>query len=145
MTINTYHREPVLRQNNDGVMVLSPVGRIVAECWKQLPAHFGRVTHAACIVMPKHLHGLLILEAVALPAAAQSDSTIRETGSQSLAEVIRHFKSISTRRVNQLRGAAGARLWQRNYYERIISHPGAFQRVRGAIIANPRHVLGPAR
>jgi putative transposase len=138
VTIVTQHRVPVMGQIVDGVMVLSPIGRIVEACWKRLPTHFARVTLDAFVVMPDHLHALLILEQMETAAPVQTDGKIRGTRPESLAAIIQNFKAVSTRRVNQDRGTAGARFWQRNYYERIVAHTNAFQRVRRYIIENPR-------
>ena len=47
------------------------------------------------------------------------------------------FKSAATRKVNQARGAPGAPVWQRNYYERIIRDEPELDRVRRYIRENP--------
>lgn len=145
VTIMTQHRAPVMGQIVDGVMILSPIGRIVEACWKRLPSHFARVTLDAFVVMPDHFHGLLILEPAEISATVQTDGKIRGTRPESLAAVIQNFKAVSTRRVNQVRRTPGTRLWQRNYYERIVFHTGAFQRVRHYIIGNPRRAVRSKR
>jgi REP element-mobilizing transposase RayT len=45
---------------NDGVR-LSTAGQIVERAWREIPAHFPQVSLDARIVMPNHLHGILLL------------------------------------------------------------------------------------
>ncbi len=42
-------------------MQCSPQGHIAAECWRLIPTHFPSVELGAFVVMPNHLHGVLIL------------------------------------------------------------------------------------
>jgi hypothetical protein len=53
--------------------------------------------------------------------------------------MVRSFKSVVTKRINELRGAPGVPVWQRNYYERIIRDPGEMARIREYIALNPAH------
>lgn len=57
--------------------------------------------------------------------------------SQTVGAVVRGFKGAVTKRVNQLWGAPGSPVWQRNYYERIIRNQNEFDRIRRYIINNP--------
>src|SRR5262249_48766272 len=54
----------------DGQMSLSPAGKVVAEEWKKIPRDFVRVILDEWIVMPDHLHGILIFQG--RPAKEQS-------------------------------------------------------------------------
>jgi hypothetical protein len=47
------------------------------------------------------------------------------------------FKSAATRRINQVRGAFGLPVWQRNYYEHIIRDEKELHRIRQYILDNP--------
>ena len=49
---------------------------------------------------------------------------------------MRAFKSFSARR-NELRGAAGAPVWQRNYYEDIIRNERSLGVIRDYIAGSP--------
>lgn len=55
----------------------------------------------------------------------------------SIAAIIQNFKSISTRRINQLQWSAGRTIWQRNYYEHIIRDERALQNIQNYILNNP--------
>ncbi len=64
---------------------------------------------------------------------------IHPNGTQpgTISAIIQNFKSISTRRINQLQNTPGYPLWQRNYYERIVRDNAALQRIRSYILNNP--------
>ena len=47
------------------------------------------------------------------------------------------FKSATTKRINTMRGTPGASVWQRNYYEHVIRHESALDRIRQYIADNP--------
>jgi putative transposase len=56
----------------------------------------------------------------------------------SIAAIIQNFKSITTRRINQIQNNMGRTLWQRNYYEHIIRDNTALQNIQDYIRNNPQ-------
>jgi putative transposase len=80
-----------------------------------------------------------------LRTASTMDPVIRKTDGmrfaptqrKSLGRLIGSFKTVSTRRVNDLEGTPDARLWQRNYYERVIRNSLALDALRRYIANNP--------
>jgi len=61
VTICTFRKRCVLGQVVGEEVRLDPPGRIVEECWRAIPDHFPRVVLDEFVVMPNHLHGILIL------------------------------------------------------------------------------------
>jgi REP element-mobilizing transposase RayT len=61
----------------------------------------------------------------------------RGPANKSLASLIAGYKSAVTTRINQLRGAPGAPIWQRNYHEHIIRDMDELSRIRESIRNNP--------
>ena len=57
----------------------------------------------------------------------------------SLPEVVRAFKTFSSRRINAFQGTTGTPFWQRNYYEHIIRNEEDLNRIRQYIEDNPAH------
>ena len=45
----------------DGEMVLNPFGHVVATYWTRIPHHFPRVQLGTWVVMPNHVHGIIII------------------------------------------------------------------------------------
>ena len=54
-----------------------------------------------------------------------------------LPEIVRAFKTFSSRRINAFQGTAGTPFWQRNYYEHIIRNEEDLNRIRQYIEDNP--------
>ncbi len=56
---------------------------------------------------------------------------------RSVGAIVGSFKSAVSKRTNELRGAPGAAVWQRNYYEHIIRNENDLKRIRQYIANNP--------
>jgi REP element-mobilizing transposase RayT len=99
------------------------MGTIVQQTWDDLPTHYQGIDLDAFIVMPNHVHGIIIL----------ADESARR---HAIPEIVRGFKTFSARRVNERAGKRGV-LWQRGYYEHVIRNEKALDRIRAYIANNP--------
>ncbi len=61
ITMVAIHRECLFGKIINGEMILSDTGRIAQECWQAIPEHFDSVHLGAFVIMPNHVHGILIL------------------------------------------------------------------------------------
>jgi REP element-mobilizing transposase RayT len=43
-------------------MQLSEIGRVAHDCWTQIPAHFPFAVPDAFVIMPNHVHGIIIID-----------------------------------------------------------------------------------
>ena len=113
-------------------MVLSPIGVIARECWEEIPNHFEQVRLDTYVVMPDHVHGILVFrdDPGRTPAVGR-------VCSGSLGAVVRSFKSAVAARVHAVRGSRDHPVWQRNYFDRIIRDTSDLERVRQYIRENP--------
>jgi len=128
----------------DGEMRLGAVGQIVSESWRWLAAQYEYVTLDAWVVMPNHLHGIIVITdgagggrgddggRVGLRTAPTAPAKRKTVG-----RLVGAFKTVSTKRINEQRGAPGAQVWQRNYYEHIIRDQASLNRIREYIVNNP--------
>ena len=139
VTICAHDHETPFGQITNDEMILSKAGRIVLACWQELPTHYGHVELDAFVVMPNHVHSIIVLgdddwrdretEASRKPASTK--------GRQPLSEVVRAFKTFSAKKINELSGVTGIPVWQRNYYEHIIRNDRELQAIRQYILDNP--------
>ncbi|MCC7018314.1 MAG: hypothetical protein IT332_01080 [Ardenticatenales bacterium] len=60
VTIVSHSRRCLFGEVVDGVMHRNPVGEIVAACWAAIPRHFGHIALDEWVVMPNHVHGILV-------------------------------------------------------------------------------------
>ena len=61
ITIVTMWREFVFGEIVGEEMHLFALGFIAEECWREIPAHFPNVELGAFVVMPNHVHGIVII------------------------------------------------------------------------------------
>lgn len=45
----------------DGVMRLNDAGRVVERCWHEIPIHFPHVELDEFVIMPNHVHGIIVI------------------------------------------------------------------------------------
>ena len=137
VTICADQRRPLFGYIANAEMQLSALGQIAAETWRAMRIHFPNVELDEYIVMPNHMHGIIILT-VAAQHAAPSLPPPRPFAVRpgSLGAIVRSFKSAVSKRANELHLKAGA-LWQRNYYEHVIRDDVSLARIREYIVTNP--------
>ena len=139
----------------DGEMRLSHYGLVADECWRLIPDHFPNVELGAFVVMPNHVHGIIILHDREGRGTLDNHETGTPLGrgtpwraptaitekfgkpiSGSLATIVRQYKSSVTRIIGQRFGGI-SKIWQRNYYEHIIRTENEHARIHLYIESNP--------
>ncbi|MDP2857789.1 MAG: hypothetical protein Q8P50_07410 [Bacillota bacterium] len=150
VTVCSEDRQCIWGDIAEGQMKRNLLGDVVLACWANLPHHFPYVELDAFVVMPNHVHGIVVIthrrgEAsgpnTRTPGLAAPDATPLPhpdgTRPGSLGAIVQNFKSVSTRRINTMRSAPGAPVWQRNYYEHVVRNERELDRIRQYIILNP--------
>jgi len=133
VTLCTHERQPLLARPVGAKLVLTPAGRFVDSAWTEIPHHFRHVSTDAFVVMPDHIHGILVIHGA-------PDCRIKagfRVAPGSLGAVVRSFKAAASRRINATHPPLGP-VWQRNYYEAIIRDQRGLNNVRRYITNNPR-------
>jgi len=107
---------------------------------------FPQVRLDSYVIMPDHIHGILILHSsVSSPIRLQESGPGLPKGSPgldpgSLGAVVGSFKSTASREINRVRGTPGARVWQRNFHEHVLPDRESVRRVRRYIGMNQSRV-----
>jgi REP element-mobilizing transposase RayT len=130
VTICTHHRRQLLGEVHDARMVTNVIGRMVDEVWHASSSQFPTITLDAFVVMPNHVHAIVLLDA---------DDIARNP---ELGAGIQWFKTITTiRYTNGVREQGwppfDGRSWQRNYYEHFVRDDRDLDRCRAYVEANP--------
>ncbi|MBI2358695.1 MAG: transposase, partial [Deltaproteobacteria bacterium] len=150
VTICTQNRECLFGDIVDGTTRLNDWGQMVQSVWNELPQHYPGVDIDAFVVMPNHIHGIIVLMDDHIVGATPRGCPVPGVPGQaqgpaptmSLADVVHRFKSLTTARFrhdviqNNWHPFHG-RLWQRNYYEHVIRNESEWDRIREYIAANP--------
>ena len=108
---------------------------IVEEAWLWLRDRHQHVDLDEYVVMPNHLHGVIVIRDVRRGGSRTAPTS--PTHRKPLGRLIGAFKTLSTKRINGTRGTPGVPLWQRNYYEHVIRDDEDLERIRQYIIDNP--------
>lgn len=137
-------------------MLLSNTGVIADILWYEIPNHAPFVELGDFVVMPNHIHGILILnkpDAVGTGHAAVEtghanvetghalslQSTIgrnrfQNIGKNTVSSIIASYKSAVTKHANRLGLENG---WQPRFHDHVIRNDREYQRISDYIINNP--------
>jgi putative transposase len=138
VTICVRKRECTLGHVVNGKMALSDLGEIAAESWQWLAEQYPYVTLDAWIVMPNHLHGIVVTnDDLGRGAARRAPTTGPPAKRKPLGQLIGASKTVSTKRINQTRDNAGTPFWQRGFYEHIIRNDRELNAIRQYVADNP--------
>lgn len=140
VTICTYNRGCIFGDVVKEKMELHDVGKVVEEEWLRTREIRANVELDMFVVMPNHVHGIIVIKNDVVGATrrvAPTRGTHPTLQSGSLGAIIGQFKSVSAKRINKIRHAPGAPLWQRGYYEHIVRNENDLNRLRRYIAENP--------
>jgi putative transposase len=157
VTICTSKREHLFGHIQDEKMHLNRYGEVIQFNWNNLPKIYPHVQLDEFVIMPDHIHGIIILKND--PVGAGSPTVESPTKNlykpaptiesptknphqpaqkrHGLPQIIRSLKTCSATRINQLRSTKGNPVWQRGYYEHIVRNEQALFNIRRYIINNP--------
>ena len=76
--------------------------------------------------MPNHLHGIIIIT-----------DTSTDIKRKPLGRLVGAFKTVSAKKINQLRQTPGCPVWQRDFYDRINRSDRSLEITRQYIVDNP--------
>jgi putative transposase len=131
VTIVANTRENWFGDVRGGVMHLNAAGEMVHRLWQLIPERFPSIQPDEIVVMPDHLHGILMLS-----------YNLPEEKAPDLGSIVGAYKSSTT--VEYGRGvkthgwrAYPSQLWQRGFHDHIIRDDRYLERHRRYIAANP--------
>ena len=167
ITICSRDRVCIFADVVEGAIVLTPIGEVAMSCWEAIPVHFPASDLDAFVVMPNHLHGIVVLgerradEGTACRAPTTRSSPVVERfgapTARSIPTIVRSFKAAVTKAINDDPGRGTAcralltdrlgllrpgripSIWQSNYHEHIVRDERSLDRLRSYIAANPAH------
>jgi putative transposase len=163
VTIVTYERQSLFGEIRDQAILLNNLGLLVQHEWLRLPARFKEIELDEYIIMPNHIHGIIVIGDDRMGIGEKSNSINDRTGTGvkssllnnsknpraptgeqfgnpipgSIPTIIRSFKASVTYRVKIMRGNFEMPVWQRNYYEHVIRDEPEWHRTRLYIQENP--------
>ena len=163
ITICTHERRNLFGKIKNGKMILNKFGNVVEGEWIRTKEARKYVDLDYYVIMPNHLHGIIIIEQSIEKNNVQSPlNTTKNVGAtrqvaqnkdvrairriaptkqtlipNSLSSIIGQFKSKVKKRLREISGNPDLKIWQRNYYEHIIRNEIDLQNIRRYITLNP--------
>jgi putative transposase len=126
---------------------LTPIGEIVDHNWRMLPVRFSMVSLDEYFIMPNHLHGIMVINEsdqsqqrdAGKRVGARPTPTVPKT--PTLGMIVGSFKSMLVKDVlayiKENRLDMIGKIWQRNYFERVIRNERDLENIRTYIRNNP--------
>lgn len=169
VTVCTQGRLPLFGDVVNDVMVPNAMGNIVQRCWDAIPEHMPMVVCDAFVVMPNHVHGIIVITDTTrssvndgsvgaansrpLQIPAPTDDPGETTTPRrppiaimvrnSLGHIMQTFKAaVSRQAVRDGLMPRGTPIWQRGYYETIIRDAASHDRIARYIADNPANWKG---
>ena len=103
--------------------------------WTQIPLHYPSVELDYFVVMPNHVHGILILTRPAQNNSNTAVGQLKPPQSRSLGMIVNHYKGGITRWARQ--NGEPEFQWQGRYYDHIIRNERGLYQIRKYIEENP--------
>ncbi len=163
VTVCVSNREFLLGEIAGGAMLMNKYGLVTALTVEWLKERYSYVDLDEWIVMPNHVHAIILIDRRDVgavrepPAEGRGVGAVREPPAEGrdvgavheppvvgrekikpLGSLVGAFKTVSTKKINQMRGTPGEMVWQRNYYEHVIRSENELERIRDYIYCNPQ-------
>jgi len=120
ITLCTQNRECLFGEILNGEMRLNEFGKIAHQCWLEMPHHFPHVQLDEFVIMPDHIHGIIVLNNIVgakkfspqpMPTPQRNITPFRSP-SKTIGSIIRGFKIGVTKEFRQNTDIYV--VWQRN-------------------------------
>ena len=126
-------------------MDLNKIGKIADQYWEEIPDHFPIIELGKYVVMPNHVHGILIIDNPGKTIDSNSDSKKEKTigqlrfqnqGKDTISSVVGSYKSAVSKEAYKLFPDFA---WQARFHDHIIRDAESFERIQNYIENNPKN------
>jgi REP-associated tyrosine transposase len=144
ITTNTKDQKKLFGNITDGRMFLNSIGIYAKTAWSEIPKHYHSVELDEFIIMPNHIHGIIIISEKNVVLENSSNFDVVDEGHaphlqhheknnyQTLSNVVGNFKSAVTKYSNE--NEFKEFKWQRSFYDRIIRNEEELYNIRRYIL-----------
>jgi len=136
VTICVFDKEPVFGDIIDERVILSQFGVIAENCWKDVPVHFPDSQIDEFIIMPNHVHGIIIINNFDNSVGHRHACALQncDRKHERLPVIIGAYKSSVSKHIHE--SGYNEFKWQRSYYDRIIRNENELNEIRRYIKYN---------
>jgi len=161
LTICAQNKEHRFGDIIDGKMILNPAGEMIRKWLRELENKFKNISLDEYIIMPNHIHLIIFIMnvVVGVDLCVNPENTTKQNLSHiqgrhtglslrpaqqqtNISQIIQWFKTMTTneyiRNVKQNNWEPfDKKIWQRNYYDRIIRSEKELDKIKKYIFENP--------
>ena len=130
VTICTHNHEEIFGSIEINDITLNVYGGIVKDSWMDLPSHHKSIQLDAFVIMPNHIHGIIIIKC---PIGNRPACSVNKNNNLSV--IIGSYKSTVTKQINRKNNNTFK--WQKSFYEHIIRTTDSLNKIREYIVNNP--------
>ncbi|GAA4080807.1 transposase [Flavobacterium cheonanense] len=154
ITICTQNREHFFGNIQNGIMQLSEIGKLAEQYWFEIPNHFPFIELGNFVIMPNHVHGILIINKIDNPTLSSTESVetrhclvstinlnttigssrFQNQGKNTISSIVGSYKSIVTKMSRQIHPDFA---WQSRFHDHIIRNSKSFDIIQNYIFENP--------
>jgi len=148
ITICTANRAHYFGDVQNEIMCLNEIGILAENYWAEIPKHFPFVELGNFVIMPNHVHGILIInklsQSVGTRLIASLPSDTKKTGGitgdknpmlhENISRIIRWYKGRCTYEMRKINTDF---IWQSRFHDHIIRTNDSFMRIQNYISDNP--------
>ena len=154
ITICTQNREHFFGEIVDKQFIATEIGTLAEKFWMEIPQHFPYIELGNFVVMPNHVHGILIIDknVKTLQCNVSENESPVETlhcnvstnkneqmanispKSGTISTILRSYKSVVTKNARFIHAEFG---WQPRFHDHIIRNAPEWERIQTYIENNP--------
>jgi len=135
VTICVYEHAELFGKINNNEMILNEYGAIASIYWQEIPKHYPNVELDKWVIMPNHVHGIIIISDDTRDVGTEQCS-VPTTKRVSLSQIVKSFKNVTTKQIRSEFSNVNF-AWQRSFYDHVIRDEIALYKIREYIINNP--------
>jgi putative transposase len=164
ITICCNNRELFFGSIDKHKVIFSEIGKIALQYWMEIPLHFPHVKLDEFVIMPNHVHGIIVLDyplvgprhgvalhvdhddqvgtchGMSLPRVPKLNPNINKFSKpvkNSVSVIINQYKSSVKRWCNK--NGYNQFCWQSRFYDMIVNNENSLDDIRTYIISNPKN------
>mgnify|MGYP003471137831 CR=1 FL=1 len=158
ITICTKNREHFFGEIVNNEMHLNEIGKLAEQYWLEIPVHFSFIELGNFVIMPNHVHGILIIDKPVVTVAtvetrqclvstvatgADKTDTNNKTigqmrfqnqGKGTISSIVGSYKSVVSKNAHFVNSRFA---WQSCFHDHIIRDAKSFERIQNYISNNP--------
>jgi putative transposase len=132
ITICTRGRKNSFGDIKEGTIDLNRYGEIVNQCWRDLAKHYPNCSLDSFVIMPNHVHGIIVID-----NGNVVGNGLKPFPTHGLPEIVRGFKTFSSRKINEEIKIDSKFQWQKSFYDHIIRDNKSLENLQQYIMYNP--------